>query len=204
MADGTAPQCGRVGSRHIYSTPSDCNYSSAVFFALNNPLNNSERTCECNRLDRDEFLTYLSFMGIIIRKALLTDAAVINELSKQLGYENTITDTSSYLSSLIYLPNEEIIVAEHNALPIAWMQLSLMFRIESGYFVEITGLVVDENYRSLGIGNMLIDYARNRTQAKGIKKLRVRTNIVRQRTHAFYERNGFTLRKEQRVYEMNL
>lgn len=74
-----------------------------------------------------------------------------------------------------------------------------MLRIESGYFVEIIGLVVDENYRSFGIGNMLIDYARNWTQAKGIKKLRVRTNIVRQRTHAFYERNGFTLCKEQKV-----
>ena len=30
------------------------------------------------------------------------------------------------------------------------------------------------------------------------------TNIVRQRAHAFYERNGFTLSKEQKVYEMNL
>ncbi len=84
------------------------------------------------------------------------------------------------------------------------MQLSYILRIESGYFGEITGLVVDGRHRSVGIGNMRIDYARNWTQAKGIKKLRVRTNIVCQRTHAFYERNGFTLRKEQKVYEMNL
>ncbi len=141
-------------------------------------------------------------MDIIIRKALLTDATLINELSKQLGYENTQADTRSYLSSLINLPNEEILVAEYNNLPIAWMQLSLMLRIESGYFAEITGLVVAENYRSIGVGNLLIDYAKSWTYAKGINKLRVKTNIVRQRTHTFYERNGFTLRKEQKAYEM--
>mgnify|MGYP002079739779 CR=1 FL=1 len=141
-------------------------------------------------------------MDIIIRKALLTDATLINELSKQLGYESTIEDTSYYLSSIINLLNEEIVVAEYNSLPIAWMQLSLMLRVESGCFAEITGLVVEENYRSIGVGNLLIDYAKSWTYAKGINKLRVRTNIVRQRTHTFYERNGFTLLKEQKVYEM--
>ncbi len=81
------------------------------------------------------------------------------------------------------------------------MQLSLMLRVESGCFAEITGLVV-EDYRSIGVSNLLIDYAKKWTYATCINKLRVSINIVRQRTHTFYERNGFTLRKEQKVYEM--
>ncbi len=32
----------------------------------------------------------------------------------------------------------------------------------------------------------------------------MRTNTVRQRTYAFYERSGFILRKEQKVYEMDV
>lgn len=143
-------------------------------------------------------------MNITFRKATLTDAAVINELSKQLGYENTVTDTASYISALNISDNEELVIAEYQGMIIAWMQLSHILRIESGYFAEITGLVVDERHRSAGIGNMLIDYAKDWCKAIGLSKLKVRTNVVRQRTHNFYERSGFKLRKEQKVYEMNL
>ena len=141
-------------------------------------------------------------MNITFRKATLTDASVINELSQQLGYENVVTNTASYISALNNLTNEELVVAEYQNNIIAWMQLSYILRIESGYFGEITGLVVDERHRSAGVGNMLVEYARDWCKSKGLRRLKVRTNVLRQRTHGFYERSGFTLRKEQKIYEM--
>lgn len=143
-------------------------------------------------------------MNITFPKATLTDAAVINELSKQLGYENTVADTASYISALNDSDNEELVVAVYQGNIIAWMQLSYILRIESGYFAEITGLVVDERHRSAGIGKMLIEYAKDWCKVKGLSKLKVRTNVVRKRTHRFYERSGFGLRKEQKIYEMNV
>lgn len=84
------------------------------------------------------------------------------------------------------------------------MQLFYILRIESGYFGEIAGLVLDERHRSAGIGNMLVNYAREWCKAKGISKLKVRTNVIRHRAHSFYDRNGFKVLKEQKVYALNL
>ncbi len=143
-------------------------------------------------------------MNISFRIANTSDAPAVNELAKQLGYDNEVVDTTSYIQNLQDSLTEELIVAEYQETVIAWMQLSYMLRAESGYFIEITGLVVDERYRSAGIGNKLIEYAKEYCIQKGLNKLKVRTNIVRQRTHAFYERSGFILRKEQKVYELEV
>jgi len=143
-------------------------------------------------------------MNITFRNAILTDATVINNLSKQLGYECEVTNTASYISALNELTNEELVVAVYQNNIIAWMQLSYILRIESGYFGEITGLVVDERHRSAGVGHMLVKYARDWCKTKGLSKLKVRTNVLRQRTHSFYERSGFTLHKEQKIYEITV
>ena len=80
--------------------------------------------------------------------------------------------------------------------------MSNITRVESGSCFEITGLVVDEAYRSKGIGNMFIAFAKDCCMQKTVGKLRVRTNVMRLQTHGFYEKRGFNLVKEQKVYEM--
>ena len=52
-------------------------------------------------------------------------------------------------------------------------------------------LVVDESRRGLGIGAALVDAALDWAAGQGFDTLRVRSNVVRERTHAFYERLGF-------------
>jgi len=143
-------------------------------------------------------------MKVRFRQTNTTDAEAISKLSKQLGYTTEIEDAISYINTLHSSDKDDLIVAELEGEVIAWMQLSYILRVESGYFAEITGIVVDGDYRSTGIGKMLVDYAKEWCGVKDVYRLRVRTNIARLRTHDFYERNGFTLCKEQKVFEMNL
>jgi PhnO protein len=65
----------------------------------------------------------------------------------------------------------------------------------------IRGLVVDETRRSAGIGAALVEAAAEWTARHGFRTLRVRSNVVRERTHGFYERQGFTRAKSQLVLE---
>ncbi|HEY4595273.1 MAG TPA: GNAT family N-acetyltransferase, partial [Thermoanaerobaculia bacterium] len=62
------------------------------------------------------------------------------------------------------------------------------------------GLVVDESRRGGGIGAALVEAAAEWAAGHGFRTLRVRSNAVRERTHAFYERLGFARTKSQIVF----
>jgi GNAT superfamily N-acetyltransferase len=61
-------------------------------------------------------------------------------------------------------------------------------------------MVVDENHRSQGIGAALVKAAIGWADEHGFRTVRVRSNVVRERTHAFYERLGFSRTKTQVVF----
>jgi GNAT superfamily N-acetyltransferase len=64
----------------------------------------------------------------------------------------------------------------------------------------IRGLVVDASRRGGGIGAALVEAASGWAAGHGFRTLRVRSNSVRERTHAFYERLGFARTKSQVVF----
>lgn len=100
--------------------------------------------------------------------------------------------------------NRALVVAELDGAVLGCMEVAIMFAWETGEWSEIRGLVVDESVRSKGIGAALVEFAKQWTRERGHDKLRVRTNEIRTRTHAFYERLGFSKTKSQRVYDINL
>lgn len=100
--------------------------------------------------------------------------------------------------------HEMIYVAEEGNEITGWIQVSFFTRLESGSFFEIVGLVVDERYRSRGIGKQLITQAKVWCREKGNYRLRVRCNIKRADAHRFYINAGFREVKEQKVFEADL
>jgi GNAT superfamily N-acetyltransferase len=72
--------------------------------------------------------------------------------------------------------------------------------IDSEPFALITGLVVDETKRSRGIGAALVEAAVEWAAGHGYRTIRVRSNVIRERAHAFYERLGFSRVKNQVVF----
>lgn len=139
-----------------------------------------------------------------LRRAELNDVEFISELSNQLGYESTIEKIHNRLSEILNNSDNYIYVCMDNENIIGWIHGFYSLRVESDSFVEIGGLVVDENYRRNGIGKILVEKVIEWARFKKSDKIRVRCNAVRKETHIFYNRIGFNETKEQKIFDMRL
>jgi GNAT superfamily N-acetyltransferase len=137
-----------------------------------------------------------------IRRAAAADRDDLARLSTQLGYPMTPDEASARLADIGEHPDHALFVAESGEGRLAaWLQVSLPRIFESPRQAEIAGLVVDEDHRGGGIGRALLVEAELWARARGCAVLRVRSNVVRERAHGFYRREGFGEIKTQRVFE---
>ncbi|HUX93211.1 MAG TPA: GNAT family N-acetyltransferase [Ignavibacteriaceae bacterium] len=140
---------------------------------------------------------------LIIREAKKTDAAALAILSGELGYPTTMEEMESRFDKLFSKSDNCIYVAELNSI-VGWIHVSLIQTLESNAFVEICGLVVTESLRGSGIGTQLVVTAENWAQEKGCYHIRVRTNILREKTKMFYKQVGFQSKKTQEVFNKTI
>ncbi|MBL0735423.1 GNAT family N-acetyltransferase [Flavobacterium sp. GN10] len=143
-------------------------------------------------------------MEFFLRQAELNDVEFISKLSNQLGYESTIEKMHSRLSEILKNTDNSIFVCIYNENIVGWIHGFYSLRVESDSFVEIGGLVVDENYRRNGIGKILVEKVIEWANSKNSTKIRVRCNTVRKETHIFYSKIGFNETKEQKIFDMKL
>ena len=141
---------------------------------------------------------------IIIREVATGDAAEITALSHQLGYSISEQQTLQNINTLMDSNHHEVFVAVHEQKVIGWMGLSYNISLTSPPLCEIQGLVVHEQYRSRGIGKMLIEKAKQWSIDKNTNKLRLRCNIKRTEAILFYQKIGFAEVKQQKVFELKV
>jgi len=89
-------------------------------------------------------------------------------------------------------------------LVIGWIHVSVTPLLEVERRAEVNGLVVDERVRSQGAGALLLDAAEKWAKAKRCKGMSVRSNVVRERAHGFYLRNGYEHYKTQKAFRKTL
>ncbi|MFL6194744.1 MAG: GNAT family N-acetyltransferase [Thermoanaerobaculia bacterium] len=135
-----------------------------------------------------------------IRNPRLEDAPAIANLATQLGYTSTPEETAERLRDVLARPDGAVLVVELEGAVVAWIQVLGVHSIDAEPHALITGLVVDEARRSQGLGAELVEAADDWAVGHGYRTLRVRSNVVRERTHAFYERLGFARTKSQVVF----
>ena len=143
-------------------------------------------------------------MNFLIRNASESDAPTIAALSFQLGYTVSVETTLQSLQAINQNPNDIIRVAMHEKKVIGWIHVFLAIRLESASFCEIGGLVVDEQFRRMGIATQLIDHIKPWCAGTGTNILRVRSNIKRADAHQFYLQSGFSEVKQQKVFEITI
>jgi GNAT superfamily N-acetyltransferase len=132
------------------------------------------------------------------------DAAAVAELSTQLGYPAGEDEIRQRLRILLQRPNEALFGAERDRGIIAWMHASGCHPLESEPFAEIVGLVAHEDERGNGIGRLLVAAAERWAAQAGYSRVQVRSNVVRERAHRFYERLGYVRRKTSHVFHKAL
>jgi GNAT superfamily N-acetyltransferase len=133
----------------------------------------------------------------VIRTAKPSDAEFIAVLSGQLGYPVTPEEMVQRLGGLT--DADAVFVAEHG-----WIHVAERRSLESPTHAEILALIVDVKHRGAGVGRALLDRAAAWARERGLAELRVRSNVVREKARAFYERHGFAVVKTQRVFRMPL
>ncbi|MBF0543190.1 MAG: GNAT family N-acetyltransferase [Candidatus Riflebacteria bacterium] len=139
---------------------------------------------------------------IILRNALPSDSPELAELSCQLGYPSNEVETLERLKSLSEEDGNLVLVAELEGKVVGWIHAFIAYRLESPPFVEIGGLVVNANRRGAGIGGKLVTAVAHWTKNRGFTQLKVRSNVVREDTHHFYLKLGFTKSKSQIVFSL--
>lgn len=140
-----------------------------------------------------------------IRPARSKDAARLAELSSQLGYPSTAVETLQRMRKLKPASLSALFVAEDgDAGVVGWAHVSVNYLIEVGTRAELNGLIVAEGQRSRGAGARLLEAAEAWARKHGCPSMSVRSNVIRERAHKFYERQGYEHYKTQKAFRKSL
>ena len=140
-----------------------------------------------------------------IATARAEHAGEIARLSGELGYPATPEEITQRLASLSATPHVHVAVAAApNGRLLGWLVVERHCCLESGEQAELAGLVVSADARRLGVGRALVTVAETWARAAGFTTLRVRSNVLRSESHAFYRGVGFVPIKTQHTYEKSL
>ncbi len=139
-----------------------------------------------------------------IRRAKSGDVSRIAELSGELGYPTTAKEMKQRFA-LIKPPNAHaVFIAESNTNVVGWIHVSITPLLEVARRAEVNGLIVSEAHRSRGAGAKLLDAAEAWARQKKCTGMSVRSNVIRNRAHAFYERHGYQHVKTQKAFRKSL
>jgi GNAT superfamily N-acetyltransferase len=126
-------------------------------------------------------------------------------LAGQLGYPCTgdqirmrvaeMRDTIQYAIYVARLPGGQIA---------GWIGVYLFRAVEIDSCAEISGLIVDQQVRSRGIGKALLDAVEVWARSHGCAAILVHSNVKRDRAHGFYKKNGYERTKTQELLRKSL
>jgi GNAT superfamily N-acetyltransferase len=142
-------------------------------------------------------------LGTAVREALQSDGERISALASQLGYAVSPDHVRVRLRE-IDSRRTVLVAVVPRAGVVGWIGVSQAQTLTSVNRADVEGLVVEDEYRGNGIGEMLLRAAERWAQQRGCTSMRVLSNIVRDRAHRFYERLGYDILKTEYVFQKEL
>ncbi|MFZ0037770.1 MAG: GNAT family N-acetyltransferase [Candidatus Acidiferrales bacterium] len=143
--------------------------------------------------------------GIRVRRATPADIPQLPELCGQLGYPSSEEDVRKRFCGIDAAPDHALFVTETaDGRLIGLLHIFVMRTMESEARGEIGGLVVDDAHRSHGVGKRLVEQAEYWAREHGCAVVSLRSNVIRDRAHSFYERLGYKHVKTQKSFRKNL
>ena len=140
-------------------------------------------------------------MDIEIRSAKRADEEAVAILAGQLGYPSSVHEIRERLVEILEDGDQAVFVAESaDKEVIGWVHVFKTQRLIVEPFVEIGGLIVGEGLRGSGVGKALLEAAEAWVQGSEFTSIRVRSNVIREGAHSFYERLGYCCVKQQNVF----
>ena len=126
-----------------------------------------------------------------VRVATPGDAEAVAAMIDQLGYAVTPVEVAARLGS-IEQAGQAVLVAEVDGRVVGCLSTSTMIVLHRPTPVgRISMMVVDERYRSKGIGTKMVSAAEELLASKGCQLVEVTSNLRRVDAHRFWERIGY-------------
>ena len=140
-----------------------------------------------------------------VRGAKPSDAARIAALCGQLGYPTTTRRMSARLRQALKDRSAACFVAVRREQGvIGWVHVTVRPLLEVERQAEVSGLVVDERARGQGAGRLLMEAAERWARRKRCAEMSLRSNVIREKAHAFYVRRGYKHYKTQKTFRKRL
>ena len=138
---------------------------------------------------------------IFFRKADTGDEEALAILCGELGYPSTAKEIIKRLNHFLDREEHFVLLATNDIdMPVGWIHAFISHRVESDAFAEIGGMVVSEEHRNMRIGKQLLEKAEQWAKSQKVSVIRVRSNIIRERAHDFYELSGYKRSKTSHVF----
>lgn len=139
-----------------------------------------------------------------IRSIRPEDAEAAARLCGELGYPADAVVLRQRVEEMAGSTDHDVLVYCLNEDVVGWIDIGMERHLQSEPVALIGGLVVAEPVRSRGIGIQLCRAAEDWARARGLRRIRVRSNAIRERAHGFYLRDGYARVKTSAVFEKPL
>jgi len=141
----------------------------------------------------------------IIRTPREADYPRLADLAGQLSYPSTPQQISHRLAGMAKSSEHAAFLAEMPDGAIAgWIAVFILRGLEVDPRGEISGFIVDEKFRSQSVGKHLLARAEQWVRQRGCQMVGLRSNVIRDRAHAFYVREGYQHTKTQKTFRKTL
>lgn len=137
-----------------------------------------------------------------IRKMGVMDGPAVTELSQDLGYEVSLREVCERIGHLADDTFAVAFVGTVDGIVAGWIEAHDRRLVQSPRVLEIGGLVVAEEHRGSGVGRLLVESVGAWGRARNQDTLYVRSNVIRELAHEFYEKIGFERHKTSYTFSM--
>lgn len=121
------------------------------------------------------------------------------DLATQLRYPTTGGQIRARFEAMLDSDGYAVYVAGWPGRQIGgWIGLCMVRSVEQDVCAQISGLVIDEQLRSRGLGTLLLEEAEKWARSHACGSISVHLNVDRERAHQFYMRNGYRHIKTQK------
>jgi GNAT superfamily N-acetyltransferase len=136
-----------------------------------------------------------------VRRATMQDADSIRKLADELGYRTAAGVMDQRVCAVVAANNGLLLVAANSANePVGWIQAHSVHLIDSGFCVEILGLVISVTTRRAGLGRLLVAAVEAWAARINAEAIILRTNVTRGESHPFYLALGYEKTKTSQAY----
>jgi len=135
----------------------------------------------------------------------MADAPAIAGLCGQLGYPSLPEQVSARLGRILPEGGHAVFVAEaEDGRVCGFAHVFGYHVVESDPRAEVSGLVVDQAHRGQGVGKRLMQHVEDWARQQGYAVVSLRSNVVREQAHTFYQGLGYHCHKTQKSFRKEL